>query len=92
MPLVLQPGEAFQLDWSEDFAILGGERIKLQVAHIKLSHSRASLLRAYSLQTHDLSHRARTMYGWLPRGKGFSVDAGRNFGCGHVYGVEVAVL
>ena len=40
--------------------MLGGERTKLQVAHIKLSHSRAFLLRAYPLQTHDLSHRART--------------------------------
>ena len=46
VPLVFQPGEAFQFDWSEDFAVLGGERSKLQVAHIKLSHSRAFLLRA----------------------------------------------
>ena len=60
MPLVFQPGEAFQFDWSEDFAVLGGERATLQVAHIKLSHSRAFLLRAYPLQTNDLSHRART--------------------------------
>ena len=60
VPLVFQPGEAFQFDWSEDWAVLGGEPSKLQVAHIKLSHSRAFLLRAYPLQTHDLSHRART--------------------------------
>lgn len=26
VPLVFQPGEAFQFDWSEDFAVLGGER------------------------------------------------------------------
>ena len=60
VPLVFQPGEAFQFDWSEDWAYVGGERIKLQVAHMKLSHSRAFLVRAYLLQTHDLSHRART--------------------------------
>jgi len=54
VPLVFQPGEAFQFDWSEDFAVLGGERCKLQVAHIKLSHSRAFLLRAYPLQTHEM--------------------------------------
>ena len=54
VPLVFQPGEAFQFDWSEDFAVLGGERTKLQVAHIKLSHSRAFLLRAYPLQTHEM--------------------------------------
>lgn len=37
VPLAFAPGEAFQFDWSEDWAIVGGERIKLQVAHFKLS-------------------------------------------------------
>ncbi len=54
VPLVFQPGEAFQFDWSEDWATIGGERVKLQVAHIKLSHSRAFLVRAYPLQTHEM--------------------------------------
>lgn len=54
MPLHFDPGDAFQFDWSEDFAVLGGERMKLQMAHIKLSHSRAFLLRAYPLQTHEM--------------------------------------
>jgi hypothetical protein len=54
VPQHLDLGEAFQFDWSEDFAVLGGERTKLQMAHIKLSHSRAFLLRAYPLQTHEM--------------------------------------
>lgn len=54
VPLVFQPGEAFQFDWSEDWAVISGERIKLQVAHFKLSHSRAFFLRAYLLQTHEM--------------------------------------
>lgn len=54
VPLVFQPCEAFQFDWSEDWAVIGGERVKLQVAHIKLSHSRAFLVRAYLLQTHEM--------------------------------------
>lgn len=54
VPLVFQPGEAFQFDWSEDWTYVGGERIKLQVAHMKLSHSRAFLVRAYLLQTHEM--------------------------------------
>ena len=54
VPLSFRPGEAFQFDWSEDFAVLGGERIKLQMAHIKLSHSRAFVLRAYLLQSHEM--------------------------------------
>ena len=52
--LVFRPGEAFHFDWSEYYAMLGGERTKLQVAHIKLSHSRAFLVRAYLLQTHEM--------------------------------------
>ena len=54
VPLIFRPGEAFQFDWSEDYAVLGGERTKLQVAHIKLAHSRAFLVRAYLLQTHEM--------------------------------------
>ncbi len=41
MPLLFAPGEAFQFDWSEDWAVINGVRTKLQVAHFKLSYSRA---------------------------------------------------
>jgi transposase len=54
VPLVFAPGEAFQFDWSEDWAVIGGERQKLAVAQFKLSHSRAYLLRAYPLMTHEM--------------------------------------
>jgi len=43
-----------QFDWSEDWATIAGENTKLQVAQIELSHSRAFLLRAYLLQTHEM--------------------------------------
>ena len=46
IPLTFRSGEAFQFDWSEDHALIGGDRTKLQVAHIKLAHSRAFLVRA----------------------------------------------
>jgi transposase len=71
VPLVFAPGEAFQFDWSEDWAILGGERTKLQVAHTKLSHSRAFTVRAYLLQTHEMLFDALTqafrVLGGVPR-------------------------
>ena len=54
VPLVFAAGEAFQFDWSEDWAVLAGERTKLQVAHTKLSHSRVFIVRAYLLQTHEM--------------------------------------
>ncbi|MGO9774542.1 MAG: IS21 family transposase, partial [Roseiarcus sp.] len=71
VPLAFQPGEAFQFDWSEDWAIIGGERVKLQAAHIKLSYSRAFLVRAYPLQTHemlfDAHYQAFRVFGGVPR-------------------------
>lgn len=54
VPLAFAPGEAFQFDWSEDWAVIAGVRTKLQVAHFKLSHSKAFYLRAYPLQTHEM--------------------------------------
>lgn len=33
VPLVFGAGEAFQFDWNEDFAALGGKQTKLQVAY-----------------------------------------------------------
>jgi transposase len=71
VPLVFTAGEAFQFDWSEDWAILGGERVKLQAAHTKLSHSRAFIVRAYPLQTHemlfDAHQHAFRVLGGVPR-------------------------
>ncbi len=60
VPLIFQAGEAFQFDWSEDWALLGGKQTKLQVAHTKLSHSRAFTVRAYLLQTHEMLFDALT--------------------------------
>lgn len=71
VPLVFAPGEAFQFDWSEDWAVIAGERVKLQIAQFKLSHSRAFLLRAYPLQTHemlfDAHNHAFQVLGGVPR-------------------------
>jgi len=70
IPLAFSPGEAFQFDWSEDWAVIGGERTKLQVAQLKLSYSRAFFLRAYLLQTHemlfDAHHHAFRVFGGVP--------------------------
>jgi len=54
VPLRFAPGEAFQFDWSEDYAVINGTHTKLQIAHFKLSHSRAFYLRAYLLQSHEM--------------------------------------
>ncbi|KAE8753317.1 IS21 family transposase, partial [Paraburkholderia madseniana] len=71
VPLRFAACEAFQFDWSEDWAVINGERTKLQVAQLKLSHSRAFFLRAYLLQTHemlfDAHHHAFVAWGGIPR-------------------------
>lgn len=71
VPLSFAPGEAFQFDWSEDFAVIGRTRVKLQVAHTKLCYSRAFIIRAYLLQTHEMlfdahNHAFRAL-GGVPR-------------------------
>ena len=73
IPLSFAPGEAFQFDWSEDWAIINGVRTKLQVAHFRLGHSRAFILRAYLLQTHEMLfdahyHGLRVLGGVAERG------------------------
>lgn len=71
IPLIFEPGEAFQFDWSEDWAVIAGERVKLQVAHFKLSYSRAFILRAYWLQKHemlfDAHNHAFATFGGVPK-------------------------
>jgi len=73
VPLTFAPGEAFQFDWSEDWAVIGGERTKLQAAHSKLCYSRAFVLRAYLLQTQEMlfdahQHGFRVLGGVARRG------------------------
>jgi hypothetical protein len=63
--------EAFEFDWSEDWAVIAGERAKPQVAQFKLSYSRAFILRAYPQQTHemlfDAHNHAFRVLGGVPR-------------------------
>ena len=71
VPLVFAPGEAFQFDWSEDWIRIGGEKVKLQIAQFKLSHSRAFVLRAYWKQSHemlfDAHNHAFALFGGVPQ-------------------------
>src|ERR1700729_1940863 len=54
VPLAFLAGGAFQFDWSEDWAVIAGERTKLEVAHVNLSYSRAFILRACPQQAHEV--------------------------------------
>jgi transposase len=54
IPLVFQPGEAFQFDWSEDHAELSGAMTKVHLAQIRLCHSRMFLVQAYPRKSQEM--------------------------------------
>jgi len=70
VPLKFQLGEAFQFDWSTEYAFVGGLRRRLDVAHTKLCASRAFWLTAYPTQSHEMlfdAHaRAFAAFGGIP--------------------------
>jgi transposase len=70
VPLKFQLGEAFQFDWSTEYAFVGGLRRRLEVAHTKLCASRAFWLSAYPTQSHEMlfdAHaRAFSAFGGIP--------------------------
>ena len=70
VPLKFQLGDAFQFDWSTEYAFVGGLRRRLDLAHTKLCASRAFWLTAYPAQTHEMlfdAHaRAFAAFGGIP--------------------------
>ena len=70
VPLKFQLGEAFQFDWSTEYAFVGGLRRRLDLAHTKLCASRAFWLTAYPTQSHEMlfdAHaRAFAAFGGIP--------------------------
>jgi transposase len=71
VPLRFELGEAFQFDWSCEYAFVGGLRRRLEVAHMKLAASRAFVLVAYYSQAHEMlfdAHaKAFAVLGGIPR-------------------------
>ena len=69
VPLTFAPGEAYQFDWAEDWIVLDGVTTKVQVAHIRLCHSRMPFVQVYPRQTQEMvfdAHaRALAFYGGL---------------------------
>lgn len=71
VPLTFGHGEAFQFDWSCEYAWIGGLRRRLEVSHCKLACSRAFWLVAYPMQSHEMLLDAHTRsfqaFGGIPR-------------------------
>ena len=45
VPLVFDPGEAFQFDWSIETVVLAGTPVTVKAAHFRLCHSRMAFVR-----------------------------------------------
>jgi transposase len=54
IPLVFEPGEAFQFDWSHEWVEMEGMPVKVKVAHIRLCFSRLFLAVAYPRETQEM--------------------------------------
>jgi len=71
VPLVFEPADACQFDWSHEQVELGGERQKVKVAHFRLAYSRQLFVVAYPRETQEMvldAHaRAFAFFGGAPR-------------------------
>ena len=71
IPLVFEPGDAYQFDWSEETVQIAGKVHKIKVAHFRLSHSRKFFLIAYFRESQemlfDAHNKAFSFFGGLCR-------------------------
>ena len=54
VPLMFAPGEAFQFDFSHEDVEIGGQPMRVKVAHVRLCASRAIYVRAYPRETQEM--------------------------------------
>ncbi len=54
VPLSYAPGKAYQFDWSTEVVVLHGTTTIVQVAQVRLCHSRMPFVRAYPRQTQEM--------------------------------------
>lgn len=54
VPLIFDPGEAYQFDWSHEIVVLGGITQTVKVAHTRLCHSRMRSIIAYPRETQEM--------------------------------------
>jgi len=71
IPLVFEPGEAYQFDWSTDYIEIDSEIVKVKVAHFVLCYSRQKFTYVYPCETQEMlfdAHvRAFKYFGGVPK-------------------------
>ena len=70
IPLLFQPGEAYQFDWSHEDVEIAGASVRVKAAHMRLCGSRAVYVRCYPRETQEMvfdAHaRAFVFFGGVP--------------------------
>ena len=54
VPLSFDPGEAYQFDWSHEYARLSGATTKVKAAHMRLCHSRMYLVQIFPREGQEM--------------------------------------
>ena len=54
VPLSFDPGEAYQFDWSHEYAVLSGATTRVKAAHMRLCHSRMQLVQIFPRESQEM--------------------------------------
>jgi len=54
VPLSFDPGEAYQFDWSHEYAVLSGATTRVKAAHMRLCHSRMYLVQVFPREGQEM--------------------------------------
>ena len=54
VPLSFDPGEAYQFDWSHEYAVLSGTTTRVKAAHMRLCHSRMQLVQIFPREGQEM--------------------------------------
>ena len=54
VPLSFDPGEAYQFDWSHEYARLSGVTTKVKAAHMRLCYSRMQLVQIFPCESQEM--------------------------------------
>ena len=54
VPLIFDPGEAYQFAWSHEYAVLSGTTTRVKAAHMRLCHSRMQLVQIFPRESQEM--------------------------------------
>ena len=54
VPLSFDPGEAYQFDWSHEYARLSGVTTRVKAAHMRLCYSRVQLVQIFPRESQEM--------------------------------------